>query len=188
MTALYMNRVPTPWSKLAWPSERALDGWLRDLSGRIQQLAEWTTNPLEIPAVTWISGLQNPQSFLTAIMQQTKADQEAADPEAIVELDKLMIVTEVQKEMASEAKGNHARDGAYISGLYLEGASWNKDAGVLDRSRPRQMNCEMPLINVRAVPTDHVLSGIYQCPVYKTLQRGPTYVFSAQLKTTFPPA
>ena len=31
-------------------------------------------------------------------------------------------------------------------------------------------------------------SNIYQCPVYKTLQRGPTFVFVAQLKTKSPPA
>lgn len=28
----------------------------------------------------------------------------------------------------------------------------------------------------------------YQCPVYKTEQRGPTFVFCAQLKTKSPPA
>ncbi len=30
--------------------------------------------------------------------------------------------------------------------------------------------------------------GVYMCPVYKTEQRGPTYVFSSQLKTKLPPA
>ncbi len=30
--------------------------------------------------------------------------------------------------------------------------------------------------------------GVYMCPVYKTEQRGPTYVFSSQLKTKSPPA
>lgn len=28
----------------------------------------------------------------------------------------------------------------------------------------------------------------YQCPIYRTEQRGPTYVFTAQLKTKSPPA
>lgn len=31
-------------------------------------------------------------------------------------------------------------------------------------------------------------SQAYQCPVYRTEQRGPTYVFTAQLKTKSPPA
>ncbi len=33
------------------------------------QLADWVSSPQEPPAVTWLSGLFNPQSFLTAIMQ-----------------------------------------------------------------------------------------------------------------------
>ena len=34
----------------------------------------------------------------------------------------------------------------------------------------------------------HTHTQAYQCPVYKTEQRGPTYVFNAQLKTKSPPA
>jgi hypothetical protein len=33
------------------------------------QLEEWQNNPTDIPKVTWLSGLVNPQSFLTAICQ-----------------------------------------------------------------------------------------------------------------------
>lgn len=29
--------------------------------------------------------------------------------------------------------------------------------------------------------------GLYQCPAYKTEDRGNTYVFTAQLKTRYPP-
>lgn len=29
---------------------------------------------------------------------------------------------------------------------------------------------------------------VYECPVYKTQQRGPTYVFNMQLKTKHDPA
>ena len=50
------------------------------------------------------------------------------------------------------------------------------------------MNCEMPVINCRTavgLRTDH---GVYLCPCYMTQQRGPTYVFSADLKTKAPPA
>ena len=47
----------------------------------------------------------------------------------------------------------------------------------------------MPVINCKAVnveKTERV--GVYHCPVYKTEQRGPTFVFNAQLKTKSPPA
>jgi dynein heavy chain len=180
MESLYMNRVPAPWAKLAWPSERALDGWLRNLSERIKQLNEWTENPSGIPMCTWISGMQNPQSFLTAIMQQTaQANQ--------LELDKLIVITEVTKH-EREGISSHSRDGAFIHGLYLEGARWSKDRGELERAKPREMYCPMPVVLVKAVPANTSISGVYDCPVYKTQRRGPTYVFSAQLKTKFPSA
>jgi dynein heavy chain len=58
----------------------------------------------------------------------------------------------------------------------------------LDKSQPKEMFCKMPVMNARACSVDKVdATGIYQCPVYKTEQRGPTYVFSAQLKTKSPP-
>ena len=71
MIALFLDRVPDAWTKLAWASERNLSGWLKDMTMRIEQLMEWTTNPLDIPKVVWISGLGNPTSFLTAIKQVT---------------------------------------------------------------------------------------------------------------------
>ena len=48
----------------------------------------------------------------------------------------------------------------------------------------------MPVVNCRAqlIPIDgKEEKGVYQCPVYKTEQRGATYVFTAQLKTKAPP-
>merc|ERR1711988_1353685 len=50
---------------------RGLTEWCHDLGARLVQLEEWVGNPMEIPDVTWISGLINPQSFLTAICQVT---------------------------------------------------------------------------------------------------------------------
>merc|ERR1712032_1466097 len=71
MMSLFYGTVPTKWAKLAWPSLRSLTAWMTDLQMRIDQLEGWVQNPIEIPMVTWLSGLLNPQSFLTAIMQQS---------------------------------------------------------------------------------------------------------------------
>jgi len=48
----------------------------------------------------------------------------------------------------------------------------------------------MPVVNCRAVPLGDGKEdkSIYKCPVYKTVMRsGLGYVFTAQLKTKFPP-
>ena len=46
---------------------------------------------------------------------------------------------------------------------------------------------EMPVVQCRAIVAedgDH--ANVYMCPVYKTRSRGPTYVFSATLRTKAP--
>jgi len=174
--SLYEDRVPAEWSKLGWPSKRGLASWVANLQDRLQQLTTWTENPTVIPKCTWISGLRNPQSFLTAIMQETAQQNK-------LELDKLMIVTEVTKLDTVDTK---SREGTYINGLFIEGARWDKTAGMIEKSLPKEMSCRMPVIVCKAVPISTALSGIYSCPVYKTQQRGPTYVFDAQLRTKSP--
>jgi dynein heavy chain len=47
----------------------------------------------------------------------------------------------------------------------------------------------MPVINCRAILGDKMeTSGIYRCPVYMTQRRGPTFVFTAPLRSKHPPA
>lgn len=70
--ALVLNRVPASWEKNAYPSKKPLAFWFDDLIQRIDQLTDWTKEEkIEIPRSVWISGLFNPMSFLTAIMQVT---------------------------------------------------------------------------------------------------------------------
>mmetsp|Transcript_22422 Transcript_22422/g.30704 ORF Transcript_22422/g.30704 Transcript_22422/m.30704 type:complete len:1916 (+) Transcript_22422:3-5750(+) len=178
--SLYLDRVPTRWEGLAYPSMRSLSSWLTDLQSRVNQLNDWVGNPLDTPMVTWISGLFNPQSFLTAVMQTTAQAQS-------LELDKLTLLTEVTKKMASEEFSAAAKDGTYISGLYLEGGSWNMVHGVLEMSKPREMFVPLPIIHIRPSVMDKLDNNTYLCPVYKTQRRGPTYVFSLQLKSKFDP-
>ena len=53
-----------------------------------------------------------------------------------------------------------AREGAYVSGLFLEGARWNWAAGVLEECEPREMFCELPVVNCRAIL---VRLCVYKC-------------------------
>merc|ERR1719231_470003 len=67
--AIFLDRVPASWAKRAWPSQMTLALWLNNFASRLQQLEDWMGNPSELPKVTWLSGMVNPQSFLTAISQ-----------------------------------------------------------------------------------------------------------------------
>ena len=87
MEALASDTVPASWRNLAYPSLRPLGSWLANLLARVQQLNEWTAD-MGVPKVVWLSGLFNPQSFLTAVMQTTARRNDWP-------LDKTVILTEV---------------------------------------------------------------------------------------------
>lgn len=179
---LFFNRVPESWTRLAYPSMRSLASWNKNLLERVAQLQNWTEDPANIPNVTTLSYMFNPQSFLTAIKQKSAQ-------KAKLELDKLEIQTDVTRK-TREQTDSAAREGAYVSGLVLDGARWNVNSGLLEESLPREMTCPLPVVNCRAVMFDKLEkgAGVYRAPVYKTTQRGPTYVFTAGLRSRAPPA
>ncbi|DAZ93925.1 TPA: hypothetical protein N0F65_008868 [Lagenidium giganteum] len=179
---LYYEKVPPTWEIVAYPSRRALAPWLANLQQRIAQLQEWSSQAPELPLVLWFPGFFNPQSFLTAVLQ-TSARKNG------LELDKLSVMTDITKRNI-EAIDAPSRDGQYIHGLALEGARWDIGNSMLESSLPKEMYVMMPVMNTRAVLSNRKDSSnnVYECPVYKTQQRGPTYVFSAQLRTKYPPS
>ena len=62
--------------------------------------------------------------------------------------------------------------GCYIYGLFVEGARWDSDAFELSESRPKELYTDMPVMWL--IPTANRKqpdTGIYLCPVYKTLTR-----------------
>lgn len=78
-------------------------------------------------------------------------------------------------------------DGALVFGFQVEGARWDMNGGCLDESLPKASFSIVPVVNCRAVLlSDKVDKTVYQCPVYKTVDRMNTYVFPAQLKTKVP--
>ncbi|EMP29854.1 Dynein heavy chain 11, axonemal [Chelonia mydas] len=174
-SALLYDIVPDAWTKLAYPSTYGLAQWINDLLMRCRELDIWTQD-LVLPAVVWLSGFFNPQSFLTAIMQCTARRNDWP-------LDKMCLTVDVTKKIR-EDYGHPPREGAYICGLYMEGARWDIQSGVIAEARLQDLTPAMPVIFVRAIPTDRQeTKNIYECPVYKTKNRGPTYVWTFNLKS-----
>ena len=63
-------------------------------------------------------------------------------------------------------------DGCYIRGLFAEGARWDYQSHMLTESRAKELYTDMPCIWLTPVANRKpVESGIYECPVYKTLTR-----------------
>ena len=180
--SIYLNRVPTTWSKLAFPSIRPLGSWMDNLSHRLLQLNQWKEEPTQIPRITFLNRLFNPQSFLTAIKQLNSQ-------RTGTELNKLYIQTDITKRMFTEIT-EPPREGAYCFGFHVEGARWDMASGQMEESIPRKPFSVVPVVCCKAAPVlpdGKEEKGVYQCPVYKTETRGATYVFTAQLKTKYPP-
>uniref|UniRef100_A0A667HA36 Dynein axonemal heavy chain 9 n=1 Tax=Lynx canadensis TaxID=61383 RepID=A0A667HA36_LYNCA len=173
--ALYLDTVPEPWARRAYPSTAGLGAWFADLLDRIKELEAWIGD-FAMPATVWLTGFFNPQSFLTAIMQSTARKNEWP-------LDQMALQCDVTKKNREDFR-SAPREGAYIHGLFVEGARWDVQAGVITEAKLKDLTPPMPVMFIKAIPADKQDSrSVYPCPVYKTCQRGPTYVWTFNLKT-----
>lgn len=180
--ALAADRVPSTWAAISFPSLRPLSSWIKNLAARHTQLAEWASTPAALPNSAWLPGLFNPASFLTAVQQ-------VAARKAGWALDATALVTEVTRKSLDQID-SPPREGAYIHGLWLEGARWDGRGGCLEESKPKEMACMLPVLHVRGVPADKAAPppDAYACPVYTTEARFRQEVFTVHLKGGKAPA
>mmetsp|Transcript_13770 Transcript_13770/g.31948 ORF Transcript_13770/g.31948 Transcript_13770/m.31948 type:complete len:373 (+) Transcript_13770:1-1119(+) len=173
--SLFLDRIPPNWEKVAYPSMSALGSWYPNLVERVDQLFKWQTDLVTPPSV-WVSALFNPMAFVTAVMQVTARFRGWP-------LDNVAIQTDITPHLP-EAVSGQPEEGAFIHGLFLEGARWDTTAALLKDSFLKELYPSLPVMHVLAVPQeDKRTSGYYDCPVYYTQQRGGTFTFAAQLKT-----
>ena len=80
-------------------------------------------------------------------------------------------------------------DGAFIRGMFLEGAKWNNIKSVLNDADPMQLHYKMPIVHIKTVEKIQKASakiGFYESPVYICPDRSGTinmssYLFSINL-------
>ncbi|XP_047143157.1 dynein beta chain, ciliary isoform X1 [Hydra vulgaris] len=178
--SLFFDEVPKSWSLKAYPSMYSLGAWFIDLLLRNKDLDTWTGD-FNLPSVVWLSGLFNPQSFITAVMQSMARKNEWP-------LDRMTLQVDVTKKNKEDFT-TPPREGAYVHGCFMEGARWDTQLGMIADSRVKELTPQMPVLFLRAIPVDKQdTKNSYECPVYKTRQRGPTYVWNFHLKTKENPA
>jgi len=177
---LALNKVSAEWEKYAYFSKKTLMEWFADLLLRINQLTTWSSDLLT-PKSLWISGLFNPMSFLTAVMQVTARQNQ-------LPLDDMCLKTDVTNYKNWEDLPGNAEGGAYIHGFFLEGAGWEMgrggEQGYLTDMILKELHPELPVVHVTSIRLKERAAAVgnYECPVYVTSMRGPTYVFTAHLK------
>ena len=167
--ALFRGSVPPGWKKAAYASLKNLTTWWSDMLDRVGQLQDWS-DTLVIPKSVWISGLFNANAFLTAINQTTaRAEQLPLDT-----MDTLVDVTKMLDAMSIETP---PEAGAYVHGLYMEGARWDMENGVIANSFLKELHPVMPVLHIFSLQApayeDRVLrQGYYECPAFTCSTRG----------------
>ena len=139
MDALYDDRCPP--SGTSSRTRRCAARPVARRPARAAEAAEEWTADLATPKVTWLSGLFNPQAFLTAVMQVTARKNEWP-------LDKLVTVVEVSKKAAERGRG--ARATARTPRALRRGRALGRGGGRLDDAIMKQLYPPMPLMLVKA--------------------------------------
>lgn len=176
LTSLLADKVPQEWTSIAYPSLRPLGSWMRNLQTRVAQLSDWMATPGDEPAVFWISGFFYPSSLLTAT-QQVALQNRSFEPE---NLDTMTICT---KKLRAEEVSQSAKEGIFISGLFLDGGSWSTQDSLLEESKPHQLYEALPIANIRAITHGPSHDSNFKCPVFLTRLRSLTHVFTVSMKS-----
>lgn len=155
--SIFNGVVPPIWIG-AYPSQKPLASWFRDLIERIEFFAQWAVTGRP-PLIFWASAFTFPTGFLTAVLQMAARNNGVSiDTLAwefpVMTLDDVNIVEQ-------------PKDGVYVRGLYLEGAGWDRKNAMLVEPQPMELVCAMPTIHFKPVDSKKVAKkGYYACPCY----------------------
>lgn len=157
MQALYENKVPKQWG-FAYFSLKPLAVWIRDLNERYKFFADWAAK--SAPYVFWISAFTYPTGFTTSLLQRFSRKPNGA-PIDKLEFDFIPI------PKALKDVNEHAKDGAYITGLYLEGAKWNFEKQCLMEPEVMELQVLMPVLHFKPISKrSKPPQNVYECPCY----------------------
>ncbi|XP_063098620.1 dynein axonemal heavy chain 2 isoform X5 [Cavia porcellus] len=154
---IFDAHVPPLWGK-AYPSQKPLASWTRDLALRVEQFELWASRARP-PVIFWLSGFTFPTGFLTAVLQSSARQNNIS----VDSLSWEFIVSTVDDSNLVYPP----KDGVWVRGLYLEGAGWDRKNSCLVEAEPMQLVCLMPTIHFRpAESRKKSAKGMYSCPCY----------------------
>ncbi|OHS98802.1 Dynein heavy chain family protein [Tritrichomonas foetus] len=180
MNSIYLGRLPEMWARLAPVTEKPLSNWLIHFQKRYEQYDDWYKNGE--PKVMWLAGLHVPVAYLTALLQT--ACRSKGWP-----LDKATLMITVSSYQRTNQVMTKPALGCYLSGMYLEGASWDVERRCLIPQHPKELVMELPLLRVTPIEMNKMRTqNMLKTPIYLTQKRrdamGVGLVQSAYLETS----
>lgn len=159
-SSMYDNKVPNMWMAKSYPSLKPLASYVNDLIQKMQMMSDWIEHGP--PPVFWITGFYFTHAFLTGVKQNFARKY------------KIPIDTVIFNYKCLPAGENNqpAEDGAYISGMYVEGARWDYDTMMLTESQPKVLFSAAPQMLLSPCEINKQ-EGFphYECPLYRTPER-----------------
>uniref|UniRef100_A0A3Q3RVK4 Dynein axonemal heavy chain 2 n=1 Tax=Mastacembelus armatus TaxID=205130 RepID=A0A3Q3RVK4_9TELE len=167
---IYDARVPPLWEK-AYPSQKPLAAWTRDLCQRVNQFTHWADTG-QPPILFWLSGFTFPNGFLTAVLQSCARQHNIS----VDTLSWEFIVSTVDDSNLLYPP----KDGVFVRGLYLEGAGWDKKNSCLVEAEPMQMVCPIPTIHFKPVENRKKMT---KTPCFLRVSGRASFVVGVELKS-----
>ncbi|XP_061175178.1 dynein axonemal heavy chain 3-like [Saccostrea echinata] len=159
--SMLIGKVPSVWAAKSYPSLKPLGSYINDLIARLKFFSDWIDHGA--PPTFWLSGFYFTQSFLTGVSQNYA--RKYTIPIDTVGFEFAILKEERHMETKPE-------DGAYVYGLFLEGARWDRDTMLIGESLPKILFDQMPCIWLQPNRIeDFAEKKTYRCPVYKTSAR-----------------
>ena len=153
--SLLTAKVPGSWS-FCYPSLKGLGSWMNELKQRISQMNAWANN--NMPFAFWLTGFTYPTGFLTALLQTTARKNG-------VSIDSIAFEFPILNQEPGQILAS-PKEGAYIYGLYIEGARWDFENGHLADAEPMKLVSNMPIVHFKPSESKRKAKGLYNCPVY----------------------
>ncbi|CAF97582.1 unnamed protein product [Tetraodon nigroviridis] len=154
------------WASKSYPSLKPFGSYVADLLARLDFLQKWIDN--DAPTVFWLSGFYFPQSFLTGVAQNFARKYH-------IPIDLLGFEFEACVTKEESSMKERPEDGAYVIGLFMEGARWDRDTMFIGESLRNILFDPLPIILLKpGEMASFKHENIYVCPVYKTSARRGT--------------
>lgn len=163
LNTLLDGKVPAMWMKTSYPSLKPLGGYIKDLIERLEFFQTWFDT--QIPEYFWINKFYFTHGFLTGALQNYARKMQ-------IPIDTMGMDFEVVHDVIDLEKVPAPPEGIHVYGMYLEGCKWDAVNRMLGESDPKVLYSRMVMMWFKPVVKSQInYKEIYECPLYKTIER-----------------